>query len=77
MVDANGIGRFFTNGNGKAWLLQPIGVPRVALGKSLDWASVRITRFGPRGSIDLKSMRIRNPASTISISVDHGRLRGI
>ncbi len=76
-VDANGIGRFFTNGNGKAWLLQPIGVPRVALGKSLDWASVRITRFGPRGSIDLKSMRIRNPASTISISVDHGRLRGI
>jgi hypothetical protein len=76
-VDSNGVGRFFTNGKGKAWLLQPAGVPRVALGKPLDWASVRITRFGPTGSIDLKTMRVRNPSSTITISVHQGRLRGI
>ena len=76
-VDSSGVGHFFTNGDGKAWLLQPVGVPRVALGKPLSWASVRLTRFGPNGSIDLKTMRVSNPSSTISISVDHGRLRGI
>ena len=76
-VDSNGIGRFFTNGGGNAWLLQPMGVPRLASGKPLDWSSIRITRFGPKSSIDLKTMRVHNPSSTISISVDHGRLRGI
>ena len=76
-VDSSGIGRFFTNDNGEAWLLQPAGVPRLAIGKPLDWKSVRITRFGPQGLIDLKTMRVRNPSSTTSISVEDGHLRGI
>jgi beta-aspartyl-peptidase (threonine type) len=76
-VDAHGIGHFFTNKDGKAWLLEPAGMPQAISGKPLDWASVRITRFGPSGSIDLKTMRVRNPSSRVSISVVDGRLRGI
>jgi cyanophycinase len=76
-VDLGGVGRFFTNKEGKAWLLQPMGMPHAVRGEPLDWKSIRITRFGPRGAIDLKSMRVSGSSSTISISVDHGHLQGI
>jgi cyanophycinase len=76
-VDGRGIGRFFTSKAGEAWLIQPVGMPRASRGKPLDWAQIRITRFGPKGSIDLRSMRVTNPSSRTMISVNHGSLKGI
>lgn len=76
-VDSHGIGRFFTSNKGEAWLMQPVGVPRVAKGKPLDWASVRITRFGPSGTIDLKTLHVKNPSPPLLISVNQGRLEGL
>jgi cyanophycinase len=76
-VDARGIGHFFTSKAGEAWLIQPVGMPHVSRGKPLDWAQIRITRFGPKGSIDLKSMKVTNPSTRTIISVNHGSLKGI
>jgi cyanophycinase len=76
-VDSRGVGRFFTSKNGQAWLLQPTSVPQLARGKPLSWPSIRVTRFGPSGSIDLKSMRVTNPSSIVTVSVNHGRVSGI
>lgn len=74
-VDANGKGRFFTSRNGQAWLVRPVGIPRAIKGKPLDWASVRITRFGPSGTIDLRSLRVTNGKVAV-ISVHRGKLVG-
>lgn len=76
-VDANGIGRFFTGNNGEAWLIQPSGLPRLRIGRPLDWPAVRITRFGTSGRIDLKTMHVTNPSSSIVISVNRGHLKGV
>jgi beta-aspartyl-peptidase (threonine type) len=76
-VDSRGVGRFFTSKKGEAWLIRPTSAPKATTGKPLDWPSIEITRFGPKGSIDLKTMRVENPSSITTISVNHGRLKGI
>lgn len=74
-VDSNGDGRFFTSRNGQAWLVQPVGRPGAIKGKPLDWGSLRITRFGPSGTIDLRSLRVTN-GNTATVSIRRGKLVG-
>ena len=76
-VDANGQGRFYTINTGRAWLVEPSGLPSSVAGKPLDYPAVRITRLGPDSSIDLASMRVANPDSSTVVSVSKGRLSGI
>jgi cyanophycinase len=76
-VDAAGHGRLFTNNGGEGWLVQPEGQPRATPNRPLDWAAVRITRFGPNGSIDLATMKVTSPSSSVVVSVKKGELVGI
>lgn len=76
-VDARGIGRFFTSKQGQVWLIRPVGVPKLAKGKPLDWPAIRVTRFGPAGTIDLKTLRVTDPTSTVDVSVKDGILTGL
>lgn len=76
-VDGQGIGRFFTSKQGQVWLMQPMGVPKLSKGQPLDWPAIRITRFGPAGSIDLKSLRVTNPDSVTVVSVKDGQPKGL
>lgn len=75
-VDARGRGRFFTSRNGSAWLVQPVAGARPMPGRPLD-STARVTRFGPKGSIDLKTLRVAHPTATITVTVQGGVLSGI
>jgi len=76
-VEADGSARFYTLNKGFAWLIEPMGVPKLRKGKPLDYPSIRITRIGPGGRINLKSLKVTKPVSSIAVSVDRGRLSGI
>ena len=76
-VEADGSGRFYTRNKGFAWLVEPAGVPKLKKAKPLNYPSIRITRMDPNSRIDLKSLKVTNPASSIVVSIDRGRLSGI
>jgi cyanophycinase len=73
-VDAGGNGRLYTNSRGYAWLVEPRGVARIAPGKPLDYAAVRISGVGPRGAINLRTLRIANAAFSKVASVRKGEV---
>ena len=73
-VDSRGIGHLFTIAGGFAWLVQPVGAPRVVAGQPLDYRLVRLTGVGPASTIDLKTMRVTNPAFVRAVSVRRGTL---
>jgi cyanophycinase len=73
-VDSDGIGRLFTTRRGFAWLVQPESVTMAVLGRALDYPLVRLTGIGPHSAIDLKTMRVMNPAFTRFVSVRGGTL---
>ena len=75
-VDANGIGRLFTSGNGYAWLLEPEGRPTTRK-KPLTWPAIRISGVGTNSTIDLNSMTVINPAFSGTASVERGKVRGV
>ena len=75
-VEANGVGHLHTLSKGFAWLVQPQGVARIAGGKPLDAAAVRITGVGPAGAIDLNTLRVTRPAFSGTAKVRAGRLIG-
>ena len=71
-VDKRGIGHLFTTGGGFAWLVQPLGAPRVVAGQPLDYPLVRLTGIGPASTIDLTTLRVTNPAFVRAVSVRRG-----
>jgi cyanophycinase len=73
-VDARGRGRLFTMAHGFAWLVQPRSEPRVAAGRPLDYPLVLVTGIGPGSAIDLKTMRVTDPAFSERLSVRSGVL---
>ncbi|HUP67252.1 MAG TPA: cyanophycinase [Sphingomicrobium sp.] len=76
-VDAKGIGRLYSVTKGSAWLVQPAGVAKVVKGRALEHSSIRITRIGIDGAIDLKTLSVTKPVSSAVVSVRGGQLNGI
>lgn len=73
-VDSRGIGHLFTTDGGFAWLLQPASSPHVVRGQPLDYPLMRLTGIGPRSSIDLRTMRVTDPAFVGVVSVRRGTI---
>jgi len=73
-VDGRGIGRLFTSKSGYAWLVQPASSIQLRRGASLDFPIVRITGVGPSSGIDLKTMRVAQPAFRKMVSVRRGAI---
>lgn len=76
-VDANGTGKLFTTKGGFAWLVQPESTPIVRAGSPLDYPMVRITGVGIASTIDLRIMRVTNPAFVRTMAVTKGVLRDL
>lgn len=75
-VDATGIGKLYTRNDGHAWLVEPQGLPGATPGKPLDWAAVKITGIGTGGALDLRTLKVTNPAFGATGAVRAGRLTG-
>lgn len=76
-IDAHGIGRLFTSGKDHAWLVEPRGTAKLLKGRPLDYPNVQVTGIGPESRIDLKTMRVTNPAFVGTATVAAGRLTGV
>lgn len=76
-VEANGVGHLHSLVKGFAWLVEPVGVARIVRGQPLNYSAVRITGIGPDSSIDLKTLRVTNPAFSGTAVVRAGRLSGV
>lgn len=75
-VESDGKARLYSLDGGHAWLVQPVGAPGATAGKPLDWAAVKITGIGTDGAIDLRTLRVTNPAFRSTAAVRAGRLTG-
>lgn len=75
-IDAKGVGRLYTSGNGFAWLVEPRDAPKSAKGP-LEWPDVRITGIGTRSTIDLTSLTVANPAFSGTATVHKGKVSNV
>ncbi|MEO8374832.1 MAG: isoaspartyl peptidase/L-asparaginase, partial [Sphingomonas bacterium] len=75
-VEGDGTAKFYTMNGGHAWLVQPEGAPGATRGKPLDWGAVKITGIGTNGAIDLKILKVTDPAFAGTAKVLAGRLTG-
>jgi len=74
LVDADGLGRMATGSAGSAWLVKPQRPPTILVrGQPLTMSDIRITRLDQRGSIDLKTGKIGNPADETTDAILRGR----
>ena len=73
-VEADGKARFHTRSDGYAWIVQPHGLPSSGVGQPLDYTKVRVTGVGINSEIDLKTLRVSQPAFTGEAVVDGGWL---
>ena len=71
-VEADGKARVYSLDGGYAWLVQPSGKPEAMA--PLDWSGIRISAIGMEGAIDLKTLKVTQPAFAGPATVARGRL---
>lgn len=77
LIGADGIGRLAAGSPGSAWIVLPRrGAKDLTAGKPLSIADVRLVRLDGRGSIDLKTRSVQQPAADFVIAIEGGRLAG-
>jgi cyanophycinase len=77
LIGADGVGRLAEGSPGSAWIVLPRAPAKpLVAGKPLSIADVRLVRLDGRGSLDLKTRRVRQPAADVAISIEQGRLVG-
>jgi cyanophycinase len=77
LIGADGIGRLSADSAGSAWIVQPRKAANgLAAGKPLSIADVSVVRLDRRGSVDLRTRRVQQPAADFAISIENGRLLG-
>lgn len=77
-IDGDGTARLMSPPGGYAWLVEPAGQPKpLKPGRPLTYRSVRITGFGPDGSIDMTTFKVSHPAFSGTASVIDGKLANV
>jgi cyanophycinase len=62
-IDAQGVGRLYSNNGGYAWMLRPQRIAEgIAPGKPLGFRDVPITGIGADSILDLKRLTVERPA---------------
>lgn len=77
LIGADGVGRLAAGSPGSAWIVLPRKpAANLVHGKPLSIADLRLVRLDGKGSIDLKSRSVREPAADVTLSIADGRLVG-
>ncbi len=72
-VEPDGMGRLFTEKDGRAWLVQPTLPPeQIEAGKPLVLRHVRVTGIGPDSIVNLPKREVARPAVSRSVSAFDG-----
>lgn len=77
LIGADGVGRLSADSAGSAWIVLPRKAANgLAAGKPLSIADLHVVRLDGRGSVDLKTRRVRHAAADFAISIVNGKLAG-
>lgn len=74
-IDADGIGRVFSDTAGHAWLVHPQSVEKTLVeGSPLTGDKVAVTLIGADSRIDLATFHVEDPAFSTTAAIDDGEL---
>jgi beta-aspartyl-peptidase (threonine type) len=71
-IDANGVGRVYSNGRGFAWLVRPLRAPDALAAAPFNFRDVPVVGIGEEGGIDLKTFAVTRPAFSLRVSIVNG-----
>jgi cyanophycinase len=75
VVDGDGIGTFYNQGKGYAWLVRPMKKPATIIaGQPLTLGQFPVVGIGPGSSLDLRTFKVTHPAFVAEAEVIRGRL---
>lgn len=74
-IDADGIGRVFSESDGHAWLVRPQGAKKTLVaGAPLNAGKVDVTLVGADSRIDLATFHVEDPAFSTTAAIEDGEL---
>ncbi len=74
-MDSAGIGTFYNEGQGYAWLVRPMKKPAtIVAGKPLTYSAFQVVGIDPRSSLDLKTFKVIRPAFQQTVAVNRGAM---
>jgi L-asparaginase / beta-aspartyl-peptidase len=71
-IDANGMGRVYSNGRGFAWLVRPLRAPDSLANAPFNFRGVPVVGVGEESSIDLKTFAVTRPSFTLTVNIVGG-----